>query len=145
MPKTYNMIWVHIVFRTKESRPYLSWEVRNAVCNFIKTEGNKRGLFVDTVNGVKDHLHVLLRIRTTQTVAELVNWIKGASSRWLNLTYNWKDGFEWQEGYGVFSVSENDIQMIRNCIYNQEKHHKNDNCIDQFEKTSLPNQSSAMP
>lgn len=145
MPKTYNMIWVHIVFRTKESKPYLSWKVRNEVCDFIKREGNKIGFFVDTVNGVKDHLHVLLRIRTTQTVAEAVNWIKGASSRWLNLRYNWRDGFEWQEGYGVFSISLGDIKMIRNYIYNQEKHHKNDNCIEHFERTFFSNQSNTMP
>ncbi|WP_395087410.1 transposase [Gracilimonas sp.] len=83
MPKTFNSIWVHIVFRTKESKPFLSWEIRNAVCEFIKIKGNLNGIYVDTVNGVKDHLHVLLRIRTTQTVAECVNWIKGASSKWL--------------------------------------------------------------
>ncbi|WP_428236533.1 IS200/IS605 family transposase [Gracilimonas sp.] len=145
MPKTYNMIWVHIVFRTKESKPFLSWEIRNAVCDFIKKEGTRRGFFVDTVNGVRDHLHVLLRIRTTQTVAEAVNWVKGASSRWLNLQYNWKNGFEWQEGYGVFSVSIDDINKIRAYIYNQEKHHKSKSCIPQFEETRSRTQTSAMP
>ncbi|WP_020402348.1 IS200/IS605 family transposase [Gracilimonas tropica] len=133
MPKTFNSIWLHIVFRTKLSRPYLSWEIRNEVCEYIKTKGNLKGYNVDTVNGVRDHLHVLLRIKTTQTVAEAVHWIKGASSRWLNTKYNWKDGFAWQEGYGVFSVSLHDIKMIRNYIYNQEKHHKENSCVDRFE------------
>jgi putative transposase len=134
MPKTYNMIWVHVVFRTKESKPYLFWEVRNEVCDFIKKNGNQKGINVDTVNGVKDHLHVLLRLKTTQTVAESVNWIKGASSRWLNLKYNWKSDFAWQQGYGVFSLSINDIKMVRNYIFNQEKHHKEDTCNQQFER-----------
>jgi len=138
MPKTFNSIWVHIVFRTKGNKPFLSWEIRNAVCEFIKTKGSQKGISIDTVNGVKDHLHVLLRIKTTQNIAECVNWIKGASSKWLNEQYHWKPDFAWQEGYGVFSVSLNDIKKIRNYIYHQEQHHKNQNCWDEYEKTPLP-------
>lgn len=134
MPKTFNSIWVHIVFRTKESKPFLSWEIRNEVCEFIKTNGNQKGILIDTVNGVKDHLHVLLMIRTTQNVAECVNWIKGASSKWLNENYNWNPDFAWQKGYGVFSVSITDLKKVRDYIYNQEKHHKNKNCWNEFEK-----------
>ncbi|MFP8488710.1 IS200/IS605 family transposase [Gracilimonas sp. Q87] len=135
MPKTFNSIWVHVIFRTKNNVPYLTWEIRNEVCQFIKTIGNRKGYAIDTVNGVKDHLHVLLRINTTQTVAESVQWIKGASSHYLNEKYKWSDGFKWQEGYGVFSVSLNDIRTVRNYIYNQEKHHKEKTCIFNFEKT----------
>lgn len=135
MPKTFNSIWVHIVFRTKNNTPYLTWEIRNEVCHFIKLYGNRKGFAIDTVNGVKDHLHVLLRVKTTQTVANCVQWIKGASSRYLNNKYNWSDGFAWQEGYGVFSVSLNDIKTVRNYIYHQETHHKKNTCLSSYEKT----------
>ncbi len=140
MPKTYNSVWVHIVFRTKYSRPYLTWHIRNEVCHFIKVQGNNKGYFIDTVNGVKDHLHVLLRLKTTQSTSDAVHWIKGASSRWLNEKYNWKEGFSWQEGYGVFSVSPQNIKTVRNYIYNQEKHHKDQSINHQFE--SIPSPSS---
>lgn len=136
MPKTFNSIWVHIVFRTKNNIPFLTWQIRNEICQYIKSVGNRKGYAIDTVNGVKDHLHVLLRIKTTQTVAESVQWIKGASSKYLNDKYNWYDSFAWQEGYGVFSVSLHDISTVRNYIYNQEKHHKKDNLISKYEKTS---------
>jgi REP element-mobilizing transposase RayT len=73
-------------------------------------------------------------------VAETVHWIKGASSRWLNMKYKWKNGFAWQEGYGVFSVSLHDIKTIRNYIYNQEKHHKASSCVDSFEYVPKPSE-----
>lgn len=124
MPKTYNSIWVHVVFSTKDRVPYLNWNIRSEVCEWIKKESEKRGIRVDVVNGVKDHLHVLVKLKTTQNVAEVVSYIKGGSSKWLNDTYSWEKGFAWQQGYGVFSVSQNDIEEVRGYIYNQEAHHK---------------------
>lgn len=123
MPKTYNSIWVHVIFSTKDRIPYLTWNIKRELCDWIKQESWKAGFHVDIVNGVEDHLHVLLKLKTSQNVAEVVSFIKGGSSKWLNEKYNWENGFKWQQGYGVFSVSQNDIDDIRKYIYNQEKHH----------------------
>lgn len=125
MPKTYNSIWVHVVFSTKERTPYLNWNIRSEVCEWIKRESLKVGIRVNVVNGVKDHLHVLIKLKTTQNVAEVVSYIKGGSSKWLNDKYSWESRFAWQQGYGAFSVSQNDIDQIRAYIYNQEGHHRN--------------------
>jgi REP element-mobilizing transposase RayT len=125
MPKTYNAVWVHVVFSTKERKPFLKWEIRNKICEVLKEQAKNRGIGVDTVNGMEDHLHVLIQIKPTQKVSDVVQWVKGFSSRWLNNEYNWEPKFSWQEGYGVFSVSQNDIHQIRNYIYNQEAHHRN--------------------
>ncbi|MEQ9308432.1 MAG: IS200/IS605 family transposase [Balneolaceae bacterium] len=124
MPKTFNSIWVHVVFSTKERIPYLTWNIRGELCDWIKKESWKSGINVDVVNGVKDHLHVLIKLKTTQNVAEVVSFIKGGSSKWLNEKYKWEKSFAWQQGYGVFSVSQNDINQVRSYIFNQEKHHK---------------------
>lgn len=124
MPKTFNVIWVHIVFSTKERVPYLNWHIRGSVCEWIKNEAIGQDIYVDIVNGHNDHLHVLLKLKPTQNVAEVVGWIKGGSSKWLNDHFSWEKRFAWQEGYGVFSVSPKDVIKVRKYIYEQESHHK---------------------
>lgn len=78
MPKTFNVIWVHVVFSTKGRIPFLNWHIRGTVCEWIKKEAGHQGIYVDIVNGYRDHLHVLLKLKTTQNVADVVFWIKGA-------------------------------------------------------------------
>ncbi|MFV1884165.1 MAG: IS200/IS605 family transposase [Balneola sp.] len=124
MPKTFNSILIHVVFSTKDRIPYLNWNIRGEVCEWIKKESWNAGINVDTVNGIEDHLHLLIKLKPTQSTSEVVKWIKGSSSFWLNQKYKWEDKFAWQQGYGVFSVSQNDIDQVRAYIFNQEKHHK---------------------
>ncbi len=124
MPKTFNSIWVHVVFSTKDRIPFLNWHIRGEVCEWIKKQSWEAGINVDVVNGVENHLHMLIKLKTSQSVAEVVSFIKGGSSKWLNEKYKWETDFAWQQGYGVFSVSQNDINQVRAYIYNQEKHHK---------------------
>jgi putative transposase len=124
MPKTYNSIWVHIIFSTKDRMPFLTWNIRGELCKWIKKESWIAGINVDIVNGVEDHLHLLIKIKTSQNVADVVSFIKGGSSKWLNEKYTWENKFAWQQGYGVFSISQNDISRVRTYIFNQENHHK---------------------
>ena len=124
MPKTFNSIWIHVVFSTKERIPYLNWNTRGEVCRFIKRDASERGIFVDIVNGVRDHLHILIKLKPTQNTSEVVSLIKGASSKWLNEKYSWEEDFAWQQGYGVFSVSPKNVEVVRQYIFNQEAHHK---------------------
>ena len=134
MPKTYNIIWVHVVFSTKDRIPYLNWHIRGSVCTWIKREAGDAGIYVDIVNGHLDHLHVLLKLKTSQNVADVVCWIKGGSSKWLNDNYRWETQFAWQEGYGVFSVSPKDVMAVRKYIYDQEAHHKDKTYAQEIKK-----------
>ena len=116
-------LWIHIIFSTKNRIPYLSWDVRNDVCSWLKEEAFKNEILIDIVNGVDDHLHVLVKLKNKQSVSEVVKWIKGSSSYYLNKKYNWEPKFSWQNGYAVYSVSENNINETRRYIFNQEKRH----------------------
>ena len=118
-----NSLWIHIIFSTKNRTPYLSWNVRNDVCLWLKEEAFKNEIHIDIVNGVDDHLHVLVKLKTKQCVSEVVKWIKGSSSYYLNKKYNWEPKFSWQSGYAVYSLSNNDINKTRQYIFNQQKHH----------------------
>ncbi|MEQ9308145.1 MAG: IS200/IS605 family transposase [Balneolaceae bacterium] len=134
MPKTYNSIWVHILFSTKYRVPYLTWNIRGEICTWIKNNGNAKSINIDVVYGVDDHLHVLVKLKPTQRISDIVNWKKGASSHWLNTKYTWENKFAWQEGYGVFSVSQNDINHVREYIYTQEFHHKTKSFITEIKE-----------
>ncbi len=79
---------------------------------------------IDTVNGGFDHIHLLVSINPTQNTSNVVNLIKGESSNWINKNDFIRTKFAWQEGFGVFSVSPKDIELVRNYIKNQEDHHR---------------------
>ena len=125
MPKTLSINFVHLVWSTKNREPLIPRSIRPELNSFIKLSGIKQGYSVDTVNGMDDHIHVLLKLKPTQSISVVVKWIKGASSRWLNKNYpNVDSNFKWQEGYGVFSVSPYDVNRLRKYIFDQELHHK---------------------
>lgn len=125
MPKTYSSIWIHAVWSTKYRLPILSQEFRFELFRRIKLQCKKKKIHLDIINGTEDHVHCLIRLKTTQSTALIIKEIKGSSSRWINENELTQDAFAWQEGYGVFSVSQIHINNVRAYIYNQEKHHAN--------------------
>jgi len=90
----------------------------------IKLDAIEKGIVVDTINGVEDHVHCLIRMRPAQTLSSIVKQIKGSSSRWVNKNGLLNVPFKWQTGYGAFSVSPADLDKVRKYICNQEQHHK---------------------
>lgn len=124
MPKTRSSVWLHIIWSTKLRKPLLFRSFRFDLLNYMKKYSTENDITLDVVNGVEDHLHLLIRLKPTQSISFVVNLLKGASSRWINLNADLKEKFQWQNGYGVFSVSQKDISKVRSYIYNQEKHHK---------------------
>ncbi len=137
MPKTLNQVWVHAVWSTKDRLPLLKRYFRGELNNYIKESALEWGIQVDVVNGMTDHIHVLFKLPTTFSVAEALKQMKGASSRWVNKNYYPSGKFEWQQGYGVFSVGRNEINRVRNYIYNQESHHQDRSFVDEIKQFDI--------
>jgi REP element-mobilizing transposase RayT len=76
------------------------------------------------INGMSDHLHILIGMRPSQSVSDLIQNIKSNSSKWINEKKFLKVKFEWQEGYGAFSYSKSHVQNVIRYIQNQEEKHK---------------------
>lgn len=76
------------------------------------------------INGMPDHIHILIGMRPTQSVSDLLQDIKGSSSKWINEKKFLKNKFEWQEGFGAFSYGKSQIKDVITYIENQEEHHK---------------------
>jgi REP element-mobilizing transposase RayT len=90
----------------------------------MKQYASQKDIMLDIINGVEDHVHCLIRLKTVQCVADAVGVIKGESSFWINRNVIIEENFEWQKGYGVFFVSPGEIDSVRNYIYKQEIHHQ---------------------
>ena len=76
------------------------------------------------VGGVEDHVHVLLSISSTLSVAKSIQLLKGNSSKWIHDTFKEHRGFEWQEGYGAFSIGISGVEDTTDYIQNQAEHHR---------------------
>ncbi len=76
------------------------------------------------INGMPDHIHILVGFRSTQTIADLLREIKACSSKWINERNFLRTKFEWQEGYGAFSYGKSQLKYVINYIEQQELHHK---------------------
>lgn len=85
------------------------------------------------INGMPDHLHLLVGFHTTQSVADLMQDVKGASSKWINDMRLSKTRFEWQSGYGVFSYSKSQVPAVINYIKNQKEHHRKETFLDEYQ------------
>lgn len=124
MANTYTQIHIQFVFSVKyrDCLIHSSWkeELYMYITGITKENGHK----LLAINGMSDHIHILIGLRPTQSISDLMQDIKGGSSKWINLKKFLKIKFEWQEGYGAFSYSKSQIINIIQYIKNQENHHK---------------------
>ncbi len=100
----------------------------------IKQNSIKKEIFIDTLNCVEDHIHLLLSLGTEQTISKIAMLIKGESSFWVNKEKLIKQKFEWQDEYIALSVSESAIDKVRQYIMNQEEHHKKKTFLQEYEE-----------
>jgi putative transposase len=126
-------VYVHYVWTVKHRAEVLDKSFRIELFQHIKEEALKKNIFIDSINGVEDHVHCLVSLTATQTIAEVIKNIKGESSNWLNKKAFVQGHFKWQDGYGAFAVSPQNIKKVRNYIFNQEAHHKKQKFDDELE------------
>ena len=118
-------IWIHLVWATKNREPILTQDIRQQIFSHIRENASKKNIYVDFVNGHVDHVHCLISLNQEQTIAKIVQLIKGESSFWINKNNLCRQKFEWQDEYFAVSVSESGINKVREYIKNQEDYHKN--------------------
>lgn len=130
-------IWVHLVFSTKNRELMLNDSIRYKVFKHIKENARDKDIFLDSINGYRDHAHCLVSLGAEQSISKVTKLIKGESSNWINKTLEPDQKFIWQNDYWAVSVSESHLENVRKYIHNQEKHHQQvdfSNEITLFEK-----------
>ncbi len=129
MSHSYVQNNVHLVFSTKERRKLIPAEFQSALWAYVAGIYKKNEICVHAVGGMEDHIHSLIQIPSTLALAKTVLTIKSNSSRWAREQIR---GFEWQEGYGAFSVSASNLTVVQRYVRNQAAHHRKMSFEEEF-------------
>lgn len=125
MANTYTKIHLQFVFAVKHRQALIhpSWdnELYKYITGIVQNHEHK----MLAINGVEDHIHILVGMRPSQSISDLLRDIKGDSTLWINDSKFLNKKFEWQSGYGAFSYSPGDVKNVIRYILNQKEHHKN--------------------
>lgn len=132
MGNTYTQIHIQIIFAVKYRRAIIEMDLKNELYKYITGIVQKQKHKILIINGVEDHIHLLIGYRPHQSLSDLLQDIKGSSSKWINEMKYPKSKFAWQEGYGAFSYSHSHLSRVINYIKNQGKHHKKKTFIEEY-------------
>lgn len=127
-------IWIHFVWTTKKRQPLITQRIKTKLINHINENAIKKDIFIDSIDGGKEHLHVLISLGAKQSVSEVAQLLKGESSHWVNDESLVKGKFEWQDEYFAVSVSESVSPRVRKYIRNQEEHHRVKSFAEEYDE-----------
>jgi REP element-mobilizing transposase RayT len=132
MAGTYTNLLYHLVFSTKNRIPRISAELQSDLYEYIGGIIRGEGGTLLEIGGMPDHVHLLVKFKPTKSVSEMLNRIKAKSSKWVNEEKLKMRKFGWQDGYAAFSVSESQVDPVRQYIQGQEAHHRRQSYQDEL-------------
>lgn len=121
---TFTKLTYHIVFSTKHRTPLITNDLQTRLYEYIGGIIRAKNGHLTEVGGVADHVHLLTHLSPKFSVSDTIRDIKGSSSAWVNAEGLSRKHFEWQKGYGAFTVSHSNSGSVQNYISNQEEHHR---------------------
>src|SRR5262249_29304781 len=132
MSDSYTNLLYHIVFSTKDRRPLITLEREARLHHYIG--GIVRGCAGISLelNGTSDHIHLLAKLRPDRALSDVLRDLKSNSSGWMHDIFPLLRDFCWQRGYGAFTVSQSDVNSVRNYIRAQKEHHRLVSFRDEF-------------
>jgi REP element-mobilizing transposase RayT len=130
----FTKIWIHLVWATKKREPLMLADIRPKIFTHIKENGTHQNIHTDFVNGHLEHIHCLISLKSTQNIATVAQLLKGESSHWINKHNLCSKKLEWQDDYFAVSVSESDVNRVREYIKNQEEHHKKKTFKEEYDE-----------
>ena len=123
MPSTFLALHYHLVFSTKDRTPVIAQAWRSRLWDYLGGTVQGLGGYSEGVGGVADHVHLLVGLRATHRLADFMRELKKASSVWVHQEMQ-NPHFQWQEGYGAFTVSPTARPQVQRYIDGQEEHHR---------------------
>ncbi|MBA7558261.1 hypothetical protein ES705_51057 [subsurface metagenome] len=132
MGNSYISCYVHYVFSTKNQEKWLKSDIREKLFPYIGGICRENNFKLIKAGGVDDHLHLLVSLPSTITIAKAIQYLKGGSSRWIHETFGDMKNFAWQEGYGAFTIGVSQIDRTIKYITNQEDHHRKKTFREEF-------------
>jgi len=134
MPQSLANVLVHIVYSTKNRTPFLKdanlrRELYAYQATILKDEADSPAILI---NGVEDHIHILCQLSRKLPIMDVIKISKTETAKWLKKQASDLSEFQWQAGYGIFSVSPSNGPQVKQYIANQEMHHQAMNFQDEF-------------
>jgi len=132
MANTYSNLFYHIVFSTKGRTNLIDPDIEKRVWAYIGGIARKHEIIAVQVGGIENHIHILTLVKPRIAPSQIVQWLKGESSRWMHQTFPELTKFEWQDGYGIFSVSKSNVPDVVEYIKNQREHHQKQSFEEEY-------------
>jgi putative transposase len=129
---SFNSLLVHSIWSTKGRQPSLSSDLRDPVWPYLGGIARENKMKALAIGGVADHVHMLISLPATLSVSKAIQLLKGNSSKWIHETFPKLRSFEWQEGYGAFSIGVSGIEATTSYIRSQVEHHRTKTFREEF-------------
>ncbi len=134
MPSKKTHVYVHLVWSTKNRQQLITSEIKEGLYTYILASCQELECYPLAIGGVADHVHLLVRLHYSVSMSQLLKKIKGVSSYLVNRSIqNSTQSFQWQKGYGAFSVNFRELNKVIAYIHNQEQHHQNNELFVEWE------------
>ncbi|MDX1685320.1 MAG: IS200/IS605 family transposase [Saprospiraceae bacterium] len=135
MANSYSSLFVHMIFVVKYRQALIQEKWEASLFKYINTLTSDIGGKLIEINGIQDHIHMMIRINPDKSVSEYARHLKANSSRWINENKFCRGRFRWQSGYAAFTVSPRNTDIVQNYIAQQKHHHRKRNFQKEYRKT----------
>ena len=135
---SYWRLFYHLVWATYKRLPLIDDTVERLIRGVLHSKAKDLGIFVHESGMVEDHLHMVVSIPPTLTIADVVSQLKGSSSHAVNHLATMRARFQWQDGYAVLSIGERSLPTVLEYVRSQRKHHAQGTTNDVFERIVAP-------
>ena len=132
MPQSLSSILIHLVFSTKNRERLITPEVEPELFAYLAIVFRESGCPALDMGGVEDHIHILFRLSRTKPICDMIEEIKKRSSKWIKEKDPALAAFQWQNGYGAFSIGESAAPALRRYIAHQKQHHRKRSFQDEY-------------
>ncbi len=130
----YIKIWIHLIFSTKNRDNLITKQLKPLLLEHIKENSIKKNIYIDFMNCVNDHIHLLISLNSEQSISKVTQLIKGESSHWINKNNLIPNKFEWQNEYISVSIGHSQVNRVRDYIKNQEEHHRKKTFQEEYDE-----------
>lgn len=124
MPQSLSSILIHLVFSTKLREPFISSEIEPELHAYLATVFRECNSPALSIGGDQDHVHTLFALSRVWTTADVVEEVKKRSSKWIKTKGESLRQFQWQGGYGAFSIGQSNVAALKRYIAGQKEHHR---------------------
>ena len=132
MAQSLSSILVHLVFSTKKREPFITSEIESELHAYLSVVFRECKSPSLLIGGTKDHIHAIFALSRTTSLADVVEEIKKSSSKWMKTKGKEYRNFQWQAGYGAFSIGQSNVLDLKRYIANQKEHHRRRSFQDEY-------------